>query len=219
MKHVTNYKPKEFAELLNVSVKTLQRWDRESILISKRTPTNRRYYTYDQYLEFKGVKNNNNRKVVIYTRVSTNNQKDDLLNQVKFLQDFSNAKAMIVDEVIQDIGSGLNYNRKKWNKLIEEVMENKIDTIIISNKDRFIRFGYEWFENILLKFNTKLLVVNNEFLSPQEELVQDIVSILHVFSCRIYGLRKYKNKIKEDNEVANSIQTGTKADKTTDAEN
>jgi predicted site-specific integrase-resolvase len=219
MKHVTNYKPKEFAELLNVSVKTLQRWDRESILISKRTPTNRRYYTYDQYLEFKGVKNNNNRKVVIYARVSTNNQKDDLLNQVKFLQDFSNAKAMIVDEVIQDIGSGLNYNRKKWNKLIEEVMENKIDTIIISNKDRFIRFGYEWFENILLKFNTKLLVVNNEFLSPQEELVQDIVSILHVFSCRIYGLRKYKNKIKEDNEVANSIQTGTKADKTTDAEN
>jgi len=157
--------------------------------------------------------------MVIYTRVSTNNQKDDLLNQVKFLQDFANAKAMIIDEVIQDIGSGLNYNRKKWNKLIEEVMENKIDTIVITHKDRFIRFGYEWFEKFLLKFDTKLLVVNNEFLSPQEELVQDIISILHVFSCRIYGLRKYKKKIEEDEEIAKSIQSGIKANETTDTEN
>ena len=219
MKHITNYKPKDFAELLNVSVKTLQRWDRDCTLNAKRTPTDRRYYTYDQYLEFKGVKNDNTRKMVIYTRVSTNNQKDDLLNQVKFLQDFANAKAMIIDEVIQDIGSGLNYNRKKWNKLIEEVMENKIDTIVITHKDRFIRFGYEWFEKFLLKFDTKLLVVNNEFLSPQEELVQDIISILHVFSCRIYGLRKYKKKIEEDEEIAKSIQSGIKANETTDTEN
>ena len=71
MKHITNYKPNEFAELLNVSVKTLQRWDRDKILIAKRTPTYRRYYTYDQYLEFKGIKNDSNRKIVIYNRVST----------------------------------------------------------------------------------------------------------------------------------------------------
>ncbi len=219
MKHITNDKPKDFAELLNVSVKTLQRWDRDGTLTAKRTPTDRRYYTYDQYLEFKGVKHDNPRKIVIYTRVSTNNQKDDLLNQVKFLKDFTNTKAMIIDEVIQDIGSGLNYNRKKWNKLIEEVMENKIDTIVITHKDRFIRFGYEWFEKFLLKFDTKLLVVNNEFLSPQEELVQDMISILHVFGCRIYGLRKYKKKIEEDEEIAKSIQSGIKANETTDTEN
>lgn len=73
-------------------------------------------------------------------------------------------------------------------------MENRIDTIIITHRDRFVRFGYEWFEKFLLKFNMKLLVVNNEFLSPQEELVQDIVSILDVFSCRLYGLRKYKKR-------------------------
>lgn len=65
MKHITNYKPKDFAELLNVSVKTLQRWDRDGTLNAKRTPTDRRYYTYDQYLEFKGVKNDNTRKMVI----------------------------------------------------------------------------------------------------------------------------------------------------------
>lgn len=208
LKHITNYKPSNFAELLNVSVKTLQRWDREGILKAKRTPTNRRYYTYDQYLEFKGLKNIVDRKIVIYTRVSTSNQKDDLFNQVEFLKNFANAKGMIVDEVIKDIGSGLNYNRKRWNKLLEECMENKIETILITHKDRFIRFGYDWFERFLGKFDTKIIVVNNESLSPQEELVQDIISILHVFSCRIYGLRKYKKKIKGDSEIAKSIQDG-----------
>lgn len=113
---------------------------------------------------------------------------------------------MIIDEVIEDYGSGLNYNRKKWNKLIDECMTNEIDTIIITHKDRFIRFGYDWFERFLAKFNVDIIVVNNESLSPQEELVQDIISILHIFSCRIYGLRKYKNKIREDEEVEKSLQ-------------
>ncbi len=208
MKHITNYKPKDFAELLNVSVKTLQRWDREDILKAKRTPTNRRYYTYDRYLEFKGLKKEVERKIIIYTRVSTNNQKDDLKNQIEFLKNFANAKGIIIDEVISDIGSGLNYNRKKWNKLLEECMENKIDSILITHKDRFVRFGYNWFERFLTKFDTKIIVVNNESLSPQEELVQDIISILHVFSCRIYGLRKHKKKIKEDKEIEKSLQDG-----------
>ncbi|OOM11340.1 hypothetical protein CLOSAC_28980 [Clostridium saccharobutylicum] len=85
-------------------------------------------------------------------------------------------------------------------------MENKIDSILVTHKDRFIRFGFEWFERFIGKFNTKIIVVNNESLSSQEELVQDIISILHVFSCRIYGLRKYKKKIKEDKEIEESIQ-------------
>ena len=206
-KRIVNYKPKDFSELIGVSVKTLQRWDREGILIAKRTVTNRRYYTYDQYLQYKGGNDKNDiRKTVIYTRVSSNGQKDDLKNQVEFLFNFTSSKGIIVDEVIQDIGSGLNYNRKKWNKLLDECMENKISTIIITHKDRFIRFGYDWFEKFVGKFNVKIIVVNNELLSPQEELVQDIISILHVFSCRIYGLRKYKNKIKEDDEIVKSLQ-------------
>lgn len=214
-KHITNYKPKDFAELLNVSVKTLQRWDRDKILIAKRTPTDRRYYTYDQYLEFKGISNDNNRKIIVYTRVSTNNQKDDLFNQKQFLMNFTSNKGIIVDEIIEDIGSGLNYNRKKWNKLLNECMENKIDSIIVTHKDRFIRFGFDWFERFLGKFDTKIIVVNNELLSPQEELVQDIISILHVFSCRIYGLRKYKKKIEEDEDIAKSIQDRNKTNKGT----
>ena len=209
--NITNYKPKDFAELLGVSVKTLQRWDRDGILKENRTPTDRRYYTYDQYLQFKGIQTENDiRDTVIYARVSTRNQKDDLQNQVEFLKQFCNAKGIIVNQCIEDFGSGLNYNRKKWNKLLDEVMENKIKTIVISNKDRFIRFGYDWFEKFCEKFNTKIIIVNNETLSPNEELVQDIISILHVFSCRLYGLRKYKNQIEEDEEIAKELQNGNK---------
>ena len=165
-KHITNYKPKDFAELLGVSVKTFQRWDRENILKAKRTPTDRRYYTYEQYLEFKGINgSDNDRKTVIYTRVSTNWQKDDLKNQIEFLLNFTSSKGIIVDEIIEDIGSGLNYNHRKWNKLIEECMENKVDSIIVTHKDRFIRFGYDWFERFLSKYNVKIIVVNNELLS------------------------------------------------------
>ena len=97
---------------------------------ANRTPTNRRYYTYDQYLQFKGINTeNDNRQIVIYARVSTRNQKDDLQNQVTFLRQFCNAKGIIVDQCIEDYGSGLNYNRKKWNQLLDEVMEQKIKTI------------------------------------------------------------------------------------------
>ena len=208
--NITNYKPKEFAELLGVSVKTLQRWDREDILKANRTPTDRRYYTYAQYLQFKGIQTEQDRRdVVIYARVSTRNQKDDLQNQVEFLKQFCNAKGMIVNQCMEEFGSGLNYNRKKWNKLLEEVMENKIKTIVISSKDRFIRFGYDWFEKFCEKFHTKIMIVNNEALSPKEELVQDMISILHVFSCRVYGLRKYKNQIKEDEGLAQELQNRT----------
>ena len=205
--NITNYKPKEFAELLNVTVKTLQRWDREKTLVANRTPTNRRYYTYDQYLQFKGIgRDADSRKIVIYTRVSTRNQADDLENQVDFLQNYVNAKGLIVDEVIRDYGSGLNYNRKKWNQLLGEVMENKVKIIFVSHKDRFVRFGFDWFEKFCNKFNVEIVVVKNDKLSPHEELVQDIVSILHVFSCRLYGMHKYKKQIEGDETFAKGIQ-------------
>ena len=211
--NITNYKPKEFAELLNVTVKTLQRWDREKTLVANRTPTNRRYYTYDQYLQFKGIgRDADSRKIVIYTRVSTRNQADDLENQVDFLQNYVNAKGLIVDEVIRDYGSGLNYNRKKWNQLLGEVMENKVKMIFVSHKDRFVRFGFDWFEKFCNKFNVEIVVVKNDKLSPHEELVQDIVSILNVFSCRLYELRKYKKQIEGDETIAKGIQDRNSTD-------
>lgn len=126
-------------------------------------------------------------------------------NQVEFLKQFANARGIVVDEVFEDIGSGLNYNRKKWNKLLEDCMLGHVKTVIVAHKDRFIRFGYDWFERFLKSNGVEIIVVNNDTHSPEQELVNDLISIIHVFSCRIYGLRKYKKQIQEDEEIAKSI--------------
>ena len=203
------YKPKDFAKLIGVSVKTLQRWDNDGILVAKRNPKNRRYYTQEQLMEYLNISKTTD-KIVIYSRVSTSNQKQDLENQVEFLKQFANAKGMIVSDVYTDIGSGLDYNRKMWNKLIKECMEGKIKTIIISNKDRFIRFGFDWYESLLKDYGTNIIIVNNESMSPQEEMIQDLISIIHVFSCKVYGLRKYKKAIL--NENVTNVQDGDKSE-------
>jgi len=195
------YKPKEMAELIGVSVPTLQRWDREGVLKAHRTPTNRRYYTKEQYLKYINEPIENQRKVIGYLRVSSRNQIDDLENQKQFIKQFCNAKGIVVDDYMMDIGSGLNYKRKNWNELLDQVMNNEIETIYITYKDRFIRFGYEWFENLCHKHDTKIVILNDKDSSPQQELVEDLISIIHVFSCRIYGLRKYKKKIREDDDI------------------
>ena len=146
---MNTYKPNEFAEMIGVSVKTLQRWDREGKLRAQRTPTDRRYYTHKQYVDYMGIVQQNKGKTIIYARVSTSNQKDDLKNQVEFLKQYANVKGIIVDEVFEDVGSGLDYNRKKWNKLLEDCMLCTVKTVLIAHKDRFIRFGYSWFEQFL----------------------------------------------------------------------
>lgn len=194
-------KPKEMAQKLGVSVPTLQRWDREGVLKAYRNPKNRRYYTEEQYLNYMGMSDDKKRKVVAYSRVSSRNQKNDLDNQFNFIKNYCNAKGIIVDDYMSDIGSGLNYKRKNWNKLLDQVMNNEIETIYITYKDRFIRFGYDWFENLCHQFDTQIVILNDKTTSPQQELVEDLISIIHVFSCRIYGLRKYKTDIKEDDDL------------------
>ena len=95
-------------------------------------------------------------------------------------------------------------------------MGNRIKTILITNQDRLIRFGYDWFEKFCEKFNTKIMIVNHETLSPKEELVQDMIALLHMFRCRFYGLRKYKNQIKEDEEIVKELQNGNQPKSGTD---
>lgn len=198
----------DMAKRLGVSVKTLQRWDREGILIAKRNPNNRRYYTEDQYLEYIGSSNKKNRKIIAYTRVSSNNQKDDLQNQITFIRNYVNAKGEILDDVIQDIGSGLNYNRKHWNDLLlNQITKGEIEKIYITYKDRFVRFGFDWFERFCNHYNCEIVIINNPETSPQQELIEDLISIIHVFSCRIYGLKKYKKDIRLDESLQDRNQT------------
>ena len=199
----------EMAKRLNVSVKTLQRWDREGILVAKRTPTDRRYYTENQYLEYIGASSQTKSKIVAYARVSSANQKADLHNQISFLRNYVNAKGEILDDVFQDIGSGLNYNRKQWNDLLlHQIPEGEIAKIYMTHEDRFVRFGFDWFERFCNHYNCQLIVVNNPDTSPQKELVDDLISILQMFSNRIVGLRKYKKELTLDE----SLQNGNPSD-------
>lgn len=199
------YRIHEMAEKLGVSIKTLQRWDNTGKLPARRTPSNQRYYTEDQYFDYMGMSvEKPHRKVVAYARVSSRNQKDALKNQIDFIRTFANAKGIILDECIEDIGSGLNYNRPKWNELLQAVMRDEIATIYVTYKDRFIRFGFEWFENLCKQHQTEIVVLNHEETSPDIELVEDLVSIINAFSSQLDGLRKYKKIIKEDKEVLNS---------------
>lgn len=182
--------------MIGRAVVTLQRWDREGILKAQRTPTNRRYYTHEQYLEFIGQKAEP-KKVVSYCRVSSTGQKADLLSQKKAVEQFCLASGRAVAERIEEIGSGLNYKRKNFVQLMEMVERGEVSEIVIAHKDRLVRFGYEWFEKFCGDHGCTITVMNAESLSPEEEMTKDLLSIVHCFSSRLYGLRKYKKKIIE----------------------
>ena len=189
------YKPREFGALINRSVKTLQRWDYEGRLKAHRTPQNRRYYTHDQYLEYIGQKATEEKNTIVYIRVSSGTQKPDLKNQMAALEQFCAARGYAVAQWMQDIGSGLNYKRKQFNELMEKVERGEVSRIVIAHKDRLVRFGFEWFERFCKNHGTKVIVMNNESLSPEEEMTRDMLSIVRCFSSRLYGLRKYKKNI------------------------
>ena len=194
------YKVGEFAKKVGVSVSTLQRWDRTNVLKSRRTPTNQRYYTDEELNRVLNLeeKTKSERKNVGYCRVSTQSQKKNLENQQEIVSIYSLNHGIILDEIYTDIGSGLNYKRKNWNKLLKKVENNEIDKIYITYKDRLVRFGYEWFEDFCASHGTEIIVLNQKQTSPEEELTEDLLSILHVFSARSYGLRKYKTEINKE---------------------
>jgi putative resolvase len=191
------YRPHEFATLIGKTVNTLQRWDREGILPAHRSPTNRRYYTHDQYLEYRGLKAKGTGATIVYARVSSAGQKPDLQNQVAALKDYCQRHDFRVDEWIEEVGSGLNYQRNQFNRILEEIELGRVRRLIIAHKDRLVRFGFEWFAAFCQRHGTDLVIVNGDTLSPEQELVQDLLSIVHVFSARLYGLRAYKQVIRD----------------------
>ncbi|GCE29750.1 hypothetical protein KDA_52340 [Dictyobacter alpinus] len=167
-------------------------------MIAHRTPTtNRRYYTHDQYLEYRGLKAVEQGKTIGYARVSGVAQKPDLKNQVKALEVYCQTHSIPIDEWIQDIGSGLNYKRKGFNRLMEMVELGYVRRLVIAHRDRFVRFGYSYFEAFCARHNCDIIVLNDDTLSPEHEMVQDLITITTVFSARLHGLRSYKRGIKD----------------------
>ena len=196
-------KPNEMAKRLNVTVGTLQRWDREGKLKAFRTQTNRRYYTEEQINNFLNIETPEKSKMnIAYSRVSSHQQKYELKNQENFIKEFATGSGIVIDEYISDVGSGLNYKRQGLLKLLELVMQRKASKIFITYKDRLVRFGFELIEWICNEFGTEIVVLNDRQSSPKKEIISDLISIIHVFSCRIYGFRKYKTKIKGDADVS-----------------
>ncbi len=189
-------RPNEFAKLIAKTTNTLQRWDRDGILKAHRSPTNRRFYTHDQLSEILGVKAAK-RIALSYCRVSSHGQKDDLRTQQRAVADFCIHAGIAIDEAVTEIGGGLNLKRKQFVRIMALVESRAIHTLVIAHKDRLARFGMDWFEHFLEQHDCKLVVINNEALSPESEMVQDLMAIVHCFSCRLYGLRRYKKLIKE----------------------
>jgi putative resolvase len=198
----STYSPREFGLLVGKTTKTLQRWDRQGVLKAHRSITHRRYYTHDQYVLVTGQKSTK-RRLVTYCRVSSAGQKKDLISQKNAVESFCFSAGKVIDEKLEDIGSGLNYKRKQFVLLMEMVERGEVSEIVIAHKDRLVRFGFEWFEKFCNDHGVSILVMNGESLSPEQEMTKDLLSIIHCFSSRLYGLRKYKKKIIEmakDNE-------------------
>jgi predicted site-specific integrase-resolvase len=203
---MNTYRPNEFAGLISRTTNTLQRWDRKGILIAHRTPTNRRFYTHEQLSEILGVKESK-RIAISYCRVSSNGQRNDLVSQQKAVAEFCSNAGIAIDDAIAEIGGGLNLKRKLFLRIMSLVESRAVHTLVVAHRDRLARFGMDWFEYYLEQHGCKFIVINNELLSPESEMVQDLMSIIHCFSCRLYGLRRYKKIIKEAaSENTNSIQ-------------
>jgi len=190
------YSPKQFGKLIGKSVNTLQKWDRKGILPAFRSPTNRRYYTHEQYLQYRGLISSEHGKVLAYVRVSSPSQKKDLVIQKEALRAYCQEHDIKVDQWIEDIGSALNYQRKGFNEVVEQIELGQVHRLIIASQDRFVRFGYDWFEAFCERHGTAITVMNGEAFSPEEELVRDLIAIVTVFSVRLHGLGSHKNAIR-----------------------
>ncbi|MBQ6631537.1 MAG: IS607 family transposase [Romboutsia sp.] len=191
----------EFAKAVGKTTKTLRNWDKNGKLKPARVEdTGYRYYSQEQLNNFFGLKNmeTKNKKVIGYCRVSSHKQKDDLERQIENVKTYMYAKGYQF-EIITDIGSGIDYNKKGLNQLIDMITNSEVEKIVVLYKDRLIRFGYELIENICNKYGTTIEIIDNTEKSEEQELVEDLIQIVTVFSCRLQGKRanKAKKMIKE----------------------
>ncbi len=194
---------KQAAEILGVHQRTLYLWEKKGLIETVRTPGNKRLYNVNKFLEDNKCKENicNNlddldketRLNIAYIRVSSQTQKNDLERQKQLMvHKFPN------HIIIEDIGSGLNLNKRGIRKIIHLAIEGKINELVVAHRDRLTRFGFELIEEIINKYSKGKIVILSEpdKLEPEEEIVKDIMSIMNVYVAKINGLRKYKKNNK-----------------------
>ena len=199
----------QLAKELGVHIETIRRWDKEGKIKAKRTGGGHRRFDLNQVKAMLDEEKSKEEKhTIIYARVSTPNRKDDLQRQIERLETFCMAKGWEY-KTISDIGSGINYNKKGLKQLIEMILTNQVERIVINYKDRLVRFGYELIEQICNLKNVEIVIVSqDESKTFEEEMTQDILSILTVYSAKLYGSRSHKNKkiveeVKKIEEIIN----------------
>lgn len=183
------------AKELGVHPDTLRRWEKEGrIEPAERTPGGRRRYDLSRLRNLAPHKAPSTRTTIAYARVSTNGQKDDLTRQVGLLESFCAAQGWTY-EVITDVGSGLNYHKRGLKLLISRICSGEVGRLVISHKDRLLRFGSELVFSLCEHFGTEVVIINaSEDSTFEEDLANDVIEIVTVFSARLYGSRSHKNK-------------------------
>lgn len=195
--------PQEAASLLGVTVRTLHRWELDGKIKSTRTAGGHRRYEITDLISNKS----SSQLTVGYARVSSHDQKDDLKRQVLVLESYC-AKHGWDFEVIQDLGSGMNYKKKGLIRLIKLITSYQVERLILTHKDRLLRFGSDLIFTLCEHFGTEVIIINRSDDSTfEEDLASDVLEIITVFSARLYGSRSHKNKkiVEELKEVAKQL--------------
>lgn len=197
-------KTRQVLEMLDISKTKLRELERTGELVPVRKTTRSKYFLKEDVKAYLGETiKHSDKKTVVYYRVSSKSQKNELKNQLTYIENYTTSNGIKVDEYIKDIGPGMNYSNPGLNKIMKMVINDEVKKIIISHKDRLVRFGFELIENICKLKNVEIEVINVKTTSPQEELVEDLMTIIYVFSDRLHGLRNYAKRIREavkDNE-------------------
>lgn len=189
------YSSKDVTKILGVTAQTLRNWDKEGKLKPSYTKSNGyRYYSEDVILSYtQERKTKKDINVVLYARVASKEQQDDLERQISNLKEYAKDKYEKYD-VISDIGSGINYEKPGLKRLIELINKKQVDIIVVLYKDRLLRYGFELVEYFAKLNNVKIEVIDKIDKNQDQELVEDLVQIITVFSCKLQGKRKKKTK-------------------------
>lgn len=183
----------KFSKEIGVSISTLRTWDKTGYLKPAKVLDNGyRYYSDEQIDKYLKVDSDiNDRKIVLYTRVSTKKQMDDLDRQIENLKTYAYTKGYSF-ELITDIGSGLNYKKEGLKKLIRMICNKEIKKLVILYKDRLVRFGFELIEEVCRINDVEIEIIDNSTVSKEQELTDDLIQIITVFANRLYGSRSKK---------------------------
>ena len=188
--------PKNASEIIGVHFQTLRNWEKEGKIEAIRTPGKKRYYNVKKFLkqyrnEEIEIPIKKEKRNICYCRVSSESQKDDLENQIKYMKE-----KYPTFEILSDIGSGINFKRKNLKVIINLGLKNELGTLAIAYKDRLCRIAYDLIADLLIENSeTKIIIENKSDHSFEQELSDDMIQIVTVFSSRLYGMRSYKNRI------------------------